>query len=379
MSTEYDQQRICRPMVFIEKESRMYSARRITSIITLALFLSASAVAQDHSAASVIEVAKPPGLLMRHDDPCLPNSPNEVCAGPIESSPEAVVKFWTAEKMRDAVIGGGFYSCRVDPQHIITPGGDSCNYAQLPLPYDGLDSTTRVNGILFYRRPYTAPDGVYTCSASVITSTSGQLILTAAHCLMDGVDGFADMVMFVPAYSQDPFGRVHTPLGRWPIQQSFAPQGWLDRENIRDYQNYDVAIGYVYSAPGTPWHNRLEGVVGAGLIPKLIPLDDFPDLVTTHGYPGRTTTAEGPRYGNGRQYICRSHTQSAEFAARILLNECPGANGNSGGPVVLYQGHVFDNELIAIFTNSYRSTRLTESNFVPLYNFANGLLYSLGQ
>ncbi|MHB1927909.1 MAG: trypsin-like serine peptidase [Acidimicrobiales bacterium] len=74
------------------------------------------------------------------------------------------------------------------------------------------------------------------CTASVVDSPKGNLLLTAAHC----VSGRAAALSFVPGYDQ---GRE--PYGRWQVVAAFAAPAWLRGENP------DVDAVFLEVAPRT--------------------------------------------------------------------------------------------------------------------------------
>lgn len=75
------------------------------------------------------------------------------------------------------------------------------------------------------------------CSASVVPSTSGDLIVTAAHCVYDTTTLSWQTNcnwIFVPGYNNG-----NAPYGRWPARQVAALNSWT--RSIPDY-NYDTAF-----------------------------------------------------------------------------------------------------------------------------------------
>ncbi len=59
--------------------------------------------------------------------------------------------------------------------------------------------------------------GPHFCTASVVSSPHGDLVLTAAHC----VSGNTSDMVFVPGYDN---GRA--PYGLWTVQRVYADQAW---------------------------------------------------------------------------------------------------------------------------------------------------------
>ncbi|MFF7726062.1 trypsin-like serine peptidase [Streptomyces sp. NPDC008001] len=157
-------------------------------------------------------------------------------------------------------------------------------------------------GPLFYTGQGTPDHG---CSASVVHSPKGDLIVTAAHCVYQ--DGFRTDIAFVPGYHDGV-----APYGVWvPASVDVAPEWAADRD-----PDHDVAFLRVRrpGADGTP----VERVTGAERI-RFRPPADRPARVT--GYP----------VGEERPVSCQSRITS--FGPAQLRFDCEGLpNGTSGGP-----------------------------------------------
>ncbi|MEU9475771.1 trypsin-like peptidase domain-containing protein [Streptomyces sp. NPDC048191] len=105
--------------------------------------------------------------------------------------------------------------------------------------------TVRVGALFGADRAHKLPGGHF-CTASVVHSRKGDLIVTAAHCV-DGVDG--DLV-FLPGYRD---GRA--PYGVWKVRKRYLPDGWAKRQD----EDSDLAFATVENLHGKP----VEDVVGA--------------------------------------------------------------------------------------------------------------------
>ncbi len=71
--------------------------------------------------------------------------------------------------------------------------------------------------------------GGHTCTASVVSSTSGDVLVTAAHC----VSGTAAGWVFVPG-----FANGATPEGVWTVTGAYVMPGWSSAQDTAD----DVAV-----------------------------------------------------------------------------------------------------------------------------------------
>ncbi len=102
------------------------------------------------------------------------------------------------------------------------------------------------------------------CTASVINSPHGNLLITAAHC----VTGTSGTIVFVPGYD----GSV-PPYGTWTVTKVYVDQAWKSSANPDD----DVAILRVGSSV------PIEDVTGADRLATGAPATRT--LVRVIGYP----------------------------------------------------------------------------------------------
>ncbi|MFF4599144.1 trypsin-like serine peptidase [Amycolatopsis sp. NPDC001319] len=146
--------------------------------------------------------------------------------------------------------------------------------------------------------------GKHFCSASVVHSPAGDLVLTAAHCLGGGTEGLT----FEPGYHDGV-----APYGSWTVTAAAVPAGWTASAD----QDLDFAFLTV-TRPGTA--ASLESLTGAN---RLGVDRGFTNPITLTGYPD---TADAP-------VVCaNTTTQSDTYQQRV---ECPGfSDGTSGGPWV---------------------------------------------
>ncbi|MFD0570239.1 trypsin-like serine peptidase [Kitasatospora gansuensis] len=110
--------------------------------------------------------------------------------------------------------------------------------------------------------------GDHFCSASVVDSPGGTLLLTAAHCLSS-----ADGVTFVPGYRNGA-----SPYGSWKVTAVHTTEAWQDdRDQDEDYALLETAP----DAAG----RTVQSVVGG------TPIAYDASLTATarlYGYPSRT-------------------------------------------------------------------------------------------
>ena len=143
--------------------------------------------------------------------------------------------------------------------------------------------------------------GHHFCTASVISSPHGDLIITAAHC-MSGTSG----VVFVPGYD-----RGATPYGVWAVTKVYVDHSWQASSDPDD----DVAFLQV-DQPGSIV--PIEDVTGAEQVATGTPARQLVEVI---GYPD-----------SGNEPIaCQNWTR--EPMSDQLEFDCGGyTDGTSGGP-----------------------------------------------
>lgn len=87
---------------------------------------------------------------------------------------------------------------------------------------------------------------LHTCSGSVLHAATGDLVITAAHCMVEGVDG-----SFVPAFANEA-----QPQDFWHVDQVYLDPRWVSAQDpLADFAILRVSRGSGAS---------LESVVGKG-------------------------------------------------------------------------------------------------------------------
>ena len=145
------------------------------------------------------------------------------------------------------------------------------------------------------------------CTASVVHSRRGDLLITAAHCLTGEPVGKPGGIVFVPAYHNG-----KSPYGAWRITAAFVDRAWSSRHDPAD----DVA----FLRAGRPG-SRIEKTTGADQLGIGRP----PQPVRVIGYPD----------GAGRPITCQAPSRG--FGASQMVFDCDGyADGTSGGPFLTH-------------------------------------------
>ncbi len=202
---------------------------------------------------------------------------------------DAALAFWTASRMMRATAAQAR-----DDEASPSPGIPDAS------PFGGVPTI----GALFY----TTGSGAHFCTASVVDSERGNLIMTAAHCVYSG--RYSASIEFVPGYRD---GR--RPYGAWLIRAVVVAAGWRQRHDP------DLDFAFLTVVPPGGAGRPIQRVTG-GL--RLGIDRGYAHWVTVIGY--NDAAADPVR--------CANH--SFEFRAGQMEFYCRDyRDGTSGGPWVI--------------------------------------------
>lgn len=140
------------------------------------------------------------------------------------------------------------------------------------------------------------------CTASVVDSPGGDLVLTAAHCV---TGRSAESIVFVPDYDAG-----KTPYGIWDVSKIDVDAAWSSSKNPND----DFAF-LVVARSGTK--ATLQSITGG----EQLGANSSPSALRVIGYPDSSNTP----------ISCKN--VATLFSATQLQFDCGGySNGTSGGP-----------------------------------------------
>jgi V8-like Glu-specific endopeptidase len=162
------------------------------------------------------------------------------------------------------------------------------------------------------------------CTAAVVHSPRGDLVITAAHCLTGRKLGPKGDVFFAPGYVSG-----HFPKGRWKVMSSIVDTKWRKDHNPND----DVAF-LVVGKPG----QRIERTTGAETVGVEVRLPQTTEVI---GYPDATN----------RPVRCTAPARLLHKPGyRQLVFDCGGfTGGTSGGPFLIHvNGSTGDGEVIGV-------------------------------
>jgi V8-like Glu-specific endopeptidase len=147
------------------------------------------------------------------------------------------------------------------------------------------------------------------CTASVVDSPQGDVLITAAHC----VSGTGTSMVFAPGYHDGV-----SPYGRWTVTGVHVAPAWLKSRDPRDdYAFLTVARQEV--------HGRLEGIEQVTGAYRLGGLPRAGSAITVTGYPAGS---------DDKPISCRT---SVFFTGDFPSFDCRGyVDGTSGSPWLVH-------------------------------------------
>jgi V8-like Glu-specific endopeptidase len=163
---------------------------------------------------------------------------------------------------------------------------------------------TSTVGALFTRTASGQLSGHF-CTASVVDSPAGDLVITAAHCLAGRT---ASQVAFVPDYA-----RGQDPYGAWTVSQIVEDQQWLSSGSPDD----DFAFLIVHQSGSKVAVQELTGgeIIGIGEA------------------PGRTVKVAG--YPDSQDGLISCQNTARGFSPTQFEFDCAGfTDGTSGSPLL---------------------------------------------
>jgi V8-like Glu-specific endopeptidase len=152
--------------------------------------------------------------------------------------------------------------------------------------------------------------GTHFCTASVVHSPAGDLLVTAAHCVTGYSDTNPAGLVFVPGYDNG-----YAPHGVWPVTRVFVDSAW---ESTAD-PNDDFAFLTV-AQPGNS--TPIEEITGAERLGIGQPSTD---MVQVTGYPD----------GLDQPVTCQN--RASAFSSTQMQFDCGGyTDGTSGSPFLIH-------------------------------------------
>lgn len=146
--------------------------------------------------------------------------------------------------------------------------------------------------------------GDHFCTASVVDSPGGSVIITAGHCINTGPDGgYKSDLAFVPGYRAG-----QTPNGTWTIRKMFVDTHWADSRD----PDYDYGFAVLNKLDG----HDIETVLGAN---RFGYDEGFGKGVKITGYPASA------------DYPISCVNRTTKFQAHQMKVDCTGYSGGTSG------------------------------------------------
>lgn len=209
----------------------------------------------------------------------------------------------------------------------------------------------------------------WSCTGTVVTSSSGSLIITAGHCAWprevdedeDGNGLLVNDMEFIPAYHIDVNGVEQHPYGKWEIASAIAPDCWV----VEKLSRCDQA--FVKAAPRTSDGKTLQSIVGSlgltigGSPVRGVPSDmpkRFP--LSMHSYPIAENTFDNSGDPDiSRVYRCEGQTSAGdqlfEFLGSIKMPCAEPITGGASGAAFVERQQA-GKMIIATFVGRVSST-----------------------
>ncbi|NLT26583.1 MAG: hypothetical protein GXX90_08045 [Microbacteriaceae bacterium] len=248
-------------------------------------------------------------------------------------SPQEAHEFWSDPERFEEAEGLDYQA----PENVPQGGGDPATGAYRPatepMPASpqgyGTVSAAEVydrNGLgaSTFGRLYTTFDGqsMFVCSATVINSDSGDIVLTAAHCVveLDGSGTVAQGVMFVPGDRNE---AQEQPYGMWAAVEVSVPQEFVDHALADSSGMVTSDRGWSHDFAFLKMERQngqsIQSVTGGQGVAFGIPVD----TLTQIGYP-----ASG-RFDGREEYMCAStsYTSNGQGGYSHYCDMTPGSSG----------------------------------------------------
>jgi V8-like Glu-specific endopeptidase len=206
----------------------------------------------------------------------------------------------TSWARRPALWLGGILSAGALSGYLLNPVAQAAGLpAKHSKPFNGTPAVgalfTVVNGKL----------AAHFCTASVVHSRAGNLLITAAHCVFRNAQPPPGSMAFVPGYH-----RGKTPRGVWGISAVYVNKAWQLHRNV----NNDVAF-LIAGRTGT----HIERHTGA----EILGIGRRPQLVQVIGYPDAAS----------RPVSCVAPARTFRTDSHQMVFDCDDfTTGTSGGP-----------------------------------------------
>jgi hypothetical protein len=222
-----------------------------------------------------------------------------------------VIRYWTPERMRQAVPAGR--DSRPLAGKPAKGGGTSSGTStEVPLPYPS------AYGKVFF----TSNSGVnYVCSGTAIASPNESLVWTAGHCVNEGPGAFYKNFLFVPAYRDGA-----APYGKFAGSTLLTTSGW------QASGEFGVDVGAAVVGTNATGQTLADAVEESSLVFNAPRSQAY----RLYGYPA------AKKFSGQRLRVCQTSWLLDDTSATpdTIGASCDMTGGSSGGAWVTASGTV---------------------------------------
>jgi V8-like Glu-specific endopeptidase len=235
-----------------------------------------------------------------------------------KKSAAEVTRYWTAERMRQA-IPADRDSRPVPSAKPARGGGGGGTSPGKSIEVSG-DYPSAIGKVFF-----TSASGVnYVCSGSAVGTASKSVVWTAGHCVNEGPGGFYDNFNFVPAYRNGA-----TPYGEFAATTLHTTSGWLASGE------FGVDVGAAVVGTNGAGKTLSEAVDEVSLV---FDVDDLSRVQNykIYGYPA------AKKFNGQLMRVCETSWLLDDTSANpaTMGAACDMTGGSSGGPWITGGGAV---------------------------------------
>jgi V8-like Glu-specific endopeptidase len=280
--------------------------------------------------------------------------PDGVVTGTFATSPAAALAHWTPQRRRAAeplaiptLPGSSEDGAAADSEPLappayvpaVSPGEEAPRPRLGPLattssvegvPVGAAESTVfpnSANGVLIGEYVNGSSHESYRCSGSVVSSSAGNVVLTAGHCVKDPDTGtVASFLVFMPGYREGA-----QPFGQWVATEYAITEEWAQTAGTsRPNEAGDVAMLKVASSSTAASVQATVGSLGVAFNQPRA------QTYTQYGYPAEKPYNGKLLYSHTAAYAGDDDEPSFSPAPMKIPTDFTG--GSSGGPWTVLSG-----------------------------------------
>jgi hypothetical protein len=235
-------------------------------------------------------------------------SPKVAQAATTAQAQAKVQNYWTKARMRNAKPADGG---QADAAPARVARGESTTVQDTPGAQASPQATSATISSTTGKVFFTLGGSNFVCSGSATSSTNGDVVSTAGHCVNEGPGAFATNWAFVPAYNNG-----SRPYGTWTARTLVTTSAWANQGDI----NYDGGFAVMNTLNGAHLTDVVGGQgIGFNLARGL--------TYNAYGYP-----AAAPFNGETLKSCSGTASDDVWGGTQSQAITCDMTGGSSGGP-----------------------------------------------